>query len=100
MLDKRFFGLIWFVFQNVQSQNLLHQTFRINNNLLTKNLTCVPMGNVKSKRICGAVSVIKNYRIFMYNKTLKPNCKGCSEIFDQSDAVLSNLHYTAWETGN
>ena len=100
MLDKRYFGIILFVFQNVQSEKLLHQTFRINNNLLTRNLTCVSMGNAKSKRICGAVSMNKNYRIFMYNNTLKQNCKGCSEIFGQSDGALSNLHYTAWETGN
>ena len=100
MFDKRYFGLIWFVLQNVQSEKLLHQTFRINNNLLARNLCCIPMGNVKSKRIYGVASMNKNYRIFMYNNTLKPNCKGCSEIFDQSDGDSSNLHYTAWETGN
>ena len=100
MVDKRYFGLIWFVFQNVQSENLLHKMFRINNNLMTRNLSSFPLGNAKSEWKCGALSMIKNYRIFIFNNTLRPNCKGCAEFFDQGDDALTNLHYTAWETGN
>ena len=99
MVYKYSFGLLWLVFQNVRSEWLLDKTFQTNNNLLTRNLSCVSLGNPQSVLKCGTVSTIRNYRIFIHNGLRKPTCKGCIESPDGGGNALANLHYTAWEIG-